>query len=111
MFFFVVSLLLINIIWFNFVVGRSNDMVEEPFNQIRYYQQQQQLSSLYHHYPQQYLMTKQNQNNHNFHIFSNSSASSATHHNAENSEKVLIDDTPDAVQTPQFFDFLGVGAT
>jgi hypothetical protein len=91
-------------------------MVEEPFNQIRYWDgtndeyQQQQLSSVYHHYPQQYLMTKQNQNNHNFHIFSNSSAS-ATYHNAENSEKVLNDDTPDAVETPQFFDFLGVGAT
>lgn len=90
-------------------------MVEEPFNQIRYWDgtkdEYQQLNGFYHHYPQQYLMTKQNQNNHNFHIFSNSSAASATHHNAENSEKVLIDDTPDAVETPQFFDFLGVGAT
>ncbi|XP_045810614.1 myb-like protein Q [Trifolium pratense] len=103
--------------------GRNNGMVmKESFNHNNYwdgtndeYQQHQQLSSFYHHYPQQqYLMSMQQQNNHNFYNFSNSSASSTHHHhhNGENSEKVVIGDTPDAVQTPpQFFDFLGVGAT
>nr|QSD99645.1 MYB family transcription factor [Melilotus albus] len=98
--------------------GRNNDMVKESFNQIRYYwegtndeYQQQQQYSFYHHYPQQqYMMTMQHQNNTNFYNFSNSTALS-TPHIAENSEKGLIGDTPDAVETPQFFDFLGVGAT
>lgn len=108
--------------WIGFKGSKSNEMVEESMNQIRYWEgtndeyqhQQQQISSFHHHYPQQqhYLMSmQQQQNNHNFNSFSNSLASSTPHNNTENSGKVLIDDTHEAVETPQFFDFLGVGAT
>lgn len=114
-------------------------MVGESFNQIRYWdgtngseyhQQQEQLSGFYPHYTQQYLMAiQQTINSHNFHsslISSNSSASAASttaaatpHVSAENREKVLLisdypQDNADAdavVVPPQFFDFLGVGAT
>ncbi|CAL5188780.1 unnamed protein product [Lathyrus oleraceus] len=110
---------------FDFFSGsRRNEMVEESMNHTRYwdgtndeYQQQQQISSFHHHYPQQqYLMSmqqqqQQQQNNHNFNSFSNSLASSTPHNNTENSGKVLIDDTQEPVETRQFFDFLGVGAT
>lgn len=110
--------------WIGLKGSRRNEMVEESMNHTRYwdgtndeYQQQQQISSFHHHYPQQqYLMSmqqqqQQQQNNHNFNSFSNSLASSTPHNNTENSGKVLIDDTQEPVETRQFFDFLGVGAT
>lgn len=86
-------------------------MVEDSFNHYYHHQQQQQeLSNFYHHYPQQYLMTMQQQNNYNF----TNSSSTASRNIGENNEKVMmINEKADCVEEtpPQFFDFLGVGAT
>lgn len=102
--------------------AKNNGMVEveESFNQMRWWNDtttsdeyhQQQLYGLYPHYPQQYLMAMQKPNNQIFYSFSNSSLSTTTSHVIGNREKVVNSDTPpDAVSTPIFFDFLGVGAT
>nr|KYP45418.1 Transcription factor MYB44 [Cajanus cajan] len=95
-----------------FSVGRSNDMMGESTSQVRFRERTNeshnhncQLSGFYPHYPQQHLTAMQQLDN-NFYSVLKSSSASTTSTAKEPSSSPYGVPLP-----PQFFDFLGVGAT
>ncbi|KAF1873104.1 hypothetical protein Lal_00016231, partial [Lupinus albus] len=106
--------------------ARSNEMVSEYFNQTRYWDKKPndapppQLQTYgYYPYYNKYLMPmQQHQNNNNLYSFSSNSTGSVMLSSEEVSLSSVAEqhrdneDTPaDAISTPPFIDFLGVGAT